>query len=123
MHLLQDIQVATADDLEDRAPGYRGAQLRTLLLAKQPFSHAHTYTLTSTRMQRETGGIQQSPCHFQLQAAHVLSSDTSHTAEWASTPLVPHCRHREPAKELVQLCRTNTEISLPKKHVILSEMS
>lgn len=45
------------------------------------------------------------------------TSNTSHTAQWASAPLVSHCRHRGTARVLLQLCRTNTEISLSKKHV------
>lgn len=121
--LLQDSQVATADDLEDRAPGSWGWLSWGHYCTQSNCTLTHTHTLADTQTHRETGGRQQSPCHFQLQPAHVLSSDTLHTAQWASAPLVPHCRHREAAKELLQLCRTNTEISLPEKHIILSEMS
>lgn len=120
--LLQDIQAATADTLEDRAPGSWGDSAEDIT-ARKATALSRTHALADTQTHRETGGRQQSPCHFQLQPAHVLSRDTSHTAQWASAPLVPHCRHGEAAKELLQLCRTNTEISLPEKHVILSEMS
>lgn len=120
--LLQDSRVATADDLEDRAPGSWGDSAEDITARKATVLF-RTHKLADTQTHSETGGRQQSPCHFQLQPAHVLSSDTLHTAQWASAPLVPHCRHRETAKALLQLCRTNTEISLPEKHVILSEMS
>lgn len=115
-------QAATADDQEDRAPGSRGDSAEDIT-ARKATALFRAHTLVDTQTHRETGGRQQSPCHFQLEPAHVLSCDTLHTAQWASAPLVPHCRHRETAKELLQLCRTNTEISLPAKHVILPEIS
>lgn len=108
---------------ETGPPGPGVAQLRTLLHAKQPHTHIHPHTHTHTNTHRvwwqTTVTLSSS-----IAGRSCWTSDTSHTAQRASAPLVSHCRHRGTARELLQLCRTNTEISLSKKHaVLLKEMS
>lgn len=109
--LLLETQAATADNLGDRPLGRRVAQLRTLLHAKQPNTHPSIHRHT-----QESGGRQQSPCHLRLRPTHVGPA-TPHTQ--LSGPRPPWCptAATEGPPELLQLCRTNTEISLSKKHV------
>lgn len=122
--LLQDSQAATADGPEDRAPGSWGwlSWGHYCTQSNCAFTHTHTRSLTHRHTER-----------LVADNSHPVISNCSLLMYWAATPytqlsgprppLVPHCRHREAAKELLQLCRTNTEISLPEKHIILSEMS
>lgn len=49
-----------------------------------------------------------------------LMLDQRHlTQSWASAPLVSRCRHGATARELLQLYRTNTEICLCKRLVVM----
>lgn len=80
-----------------------------------PHTHAHKHTHIHTNAHsvwwQTTVTLSSS-----IAGRSCWTSDTSHTAQWASAPLVSCCRHRRTGRELLQLCRTNTEISLSKKH-------
>lgn len=104
--LLQETQAATADTLEDRAPKPWGGSAEDITARKEtPITHTHTHR--HKHMHTESGGRQQSPCHLRLRPAHVRPA-TPHTQ--LSGPRPPWCPTA--ATELLQLCRTNTEISL-----------
>lgn len=109
--LLQETQAATADNLGDRAPGTRGGSAEDITARK---ATPHTHTNTHRVWWQTTVTLSSS-----IAGRSCWTSDTSHTAQRASAPLVSHCRHRGTARELLQLCRTNTEISLSKKHAVL----
>lgn len=111
--LLQESQAATADNLGDRAPGAWGGSAEDITARKAtPYTHTTAHRVWWQTTVTLSSSIAGRSC---------WTSDTSHTAQWASAPLVSHCRHGGTARELLQLCRTNTEISLSKKHVVLSE--
>ncbi len=103
---------------ETGPPGPWVAQLRTLLHAMQSHTHTQTHTDTHTHKVWWQTTVTLSSS---IAGSSCWSSDTSHTAQWASAPLVSHCRHDGTARELLQLWRTNTEISLYKKHVVQSK--
>ncbi len=117
--LLQETQAATADNLGDRAPGTRGGSAEDITARKAtPYTHTRTHTHTNThRVWWQTTVTLSSS----IAGRSCWTSDTSHTAQRALAPLVSHCRHRGTARELLQLCRTNTEISLSKKHALRSK--
>ena len=79
VHLPQEIQADTADNLGDRAPGTKGDSAENIT-ARKATSHTQIHT--------RSGGRQQSPCHFRLQATHVGPA-TPHTK--LSEPRPPWC--------------------------------
>lgn len=88
------------------------SQLRTFLHANQPHTHPNTHKIWWQTTVALSSSIADHSC---------WTSNTSHKAQWASAPLVSYCRHGGTARALLQLYRTNTEISLSKRLVVMSK--
>ncbi|CAB1451757.1 unnamed protein product [Pleuronectes platessa] len=102
----QETHAATADNLRDGAPGSQGGSAEDIAARK---ATPHTQIQTNTHKSLVADN---SPLSSSIAACSCWTSDTSHTAQWALAPLVSHCRHRGTARQLLQLCRTNTGIGL-----------
>lgn len=93
--LLQETQAVTADNLGDRAPGTQGGSAEDIT-ARKAIPHTTKCTQTHTRVWWQTTVTLSSSI-----AGHSCwTSDTLHSDQRASAPLVSHCRHRGTARRV-----------------------
>lgn len=125
------LERATADNLEYMTPTFlsltpsapptlhtrpRGlAQLRTLLHAKRTGPRARNTTHMAVRWERARTSVADNshPVIFDCSPLMLGQRHLTHSSVGLGPP-VPHCRQPQAARELLQLCRTNTEICLPR---------